>query len=99
MDNKEKKYEEVKEMKIKPIAYIDDLSGVKVIIEINRDEKKSYTMVIPPSYEMGDEYDDSLPISAVTGHYFTPYEGESYPYEEYKEKLNLLAEKLSKDSN
>lgn len=96
MDNKEKKYEEVK---IKPIAYIDDLSGVKVIIEINRDEKKSYTTVVPPNYEMGDEHDDSLPISAVTRHYFTPYEGESYPYEEYKEKLNLLAEKLSKDSN
>lgn len=95
MDKKEIKYEEVE---IKPIAYINDLSGFKFIIEINRNGKRSYSMIVPPNYELSAEHDESLPASAITGHYFTSYQGEFFAYEGYKEKLNLLVKKLSENN-
>ena len=85
-----------KESKIRPMTYIRTFSGVQFIVEIKRGEDTSYAMIYPPFYEIKDETNEGLPASAISKHDFTTYEGESYTFEEYQEKLRLLAEKLSK---
>jgi len=84
-----------KNIRINPVAYLNDLSGVNFVLEINKGGKKSYAMVIPPDYKIISERDESLLVSAVVNHYFIPYDGKVYS-EEYVEKIKMLAEKLSK---
>lgn len=71
MDNKEKMNDKTR---VRPAAYLKDLSGIKFIIEIIRGEKKTYALIVPPEYEIGSEADESLLVSAVASHYFIPYD-------------------------
>jgi|GEM_PF-6721478 len=91
MENFNEKYDGTT---IRPVAYLKDLYGAKFVIEITKGDKKSYALVVPPYYEIVDDGDESLLISAVTGHYFTPCETESFPYEESKDKLIALSKDI-----
>ena len=91
MENIEKKYDG---SILKPVAYLKDLYGVKFVVEISKDDKKSYALVFPPLYEILNEGDESLLISAVAGHYFTPFDEEIFSYEDSKSKLISLNKKI-----
>ena len=79
---------------IKPVAYIKSIIGIEFIIEIKKDKKNTYAMVLPINYEIKEEYPKYLVASAIAKHDYIPYEGESYSYDEYKDGLKSLAKKL-----
>lgn len=86
--------EQLKQVKVTPMAYAKDFSGIEFIVKIEKDKKTSYSQVLPPDYEIKEEYPESLLMSATTKHDFIPYQGETYSYREYKEKLKSLQKEL-----
>lgn len=88
--------EKIKNLKIIPVAYVYDLKGIIFIIEIKTDGKIQYAEVLPPKYEITERFSKNLLISAITKHNYIPYKGKIYPFENYRENLKLLQEKLIK---
>lgn len=82
--------------KIIPMAYGRDFAGVEFIVKIEKNEKITYSRVLPPNYEIKEEYSESLLMSAITKYDFIPYQGEIYFNQEYKEKLKSLQRELLK---
>lgn len=58
---------------IKPIAYLNDLSGVKLIVEIpelNRSDR--FAFMLPPGYEITKLVFPAIAASAIAKHSYIP---------------------------
>jgi hypothetical protein len=58
---------------IKPIAYLDDLSGVKLIVEIpelQRNER--FAFLLPPDYKISQLVSAPMAASAIIKHSYIP---------------------------
>jgi hypothetical protein len=70
----------MKSMKLFPVAYQDDVSGRKMIVEIG--DSKKYLLLLPSGEPLGKNMgSESLLYSAVAKYGFIPFEKKQPPIE------------------
>jgi len=85
----------LEQAKITPMAYTKDFQGIIFIIKIERNGQSTYARVFPPDYNIKEESNEGLLLSAVTKHNYQYLSAKvSFIYNERKNKFKEFAEKL-----
>ena len=83
------------------IAYLPDLSGIKLIVKIIKDNKELYYFALPPNYQINESQniDEVIVNSAILKHSYIPLNKTVEIKESISQTLKEVAKELEISSN